>query len=244
MTQPDLPDWHRTISFADAPFTLIPQTSFLPLPITSSIFDATSFNSLIVNITVNSPNINNVSKLQVNWFDNGSVVDFDNITFWGSSVANANTPILRIILPCKGAQFIMSIVSTGVLETYQFSVVGSRRVVPTALMKCDVLAVNPAVLALNADPIGIGATNTYRVGPSHGPLDWGFTQAGAFTLIAFAQIISAGTLVEPRLISVTGASNIFAANPVFAPGLALRVTVQNTSGAAATINGHIIPLAA
>lgn len=241
MTQPDLPDWVRNTAIIDAP-RLIEFSGFnQALPHAGGVLDVSTYQSIILRANSVNPAIHTPIHVKIAWSIAGTPVAEDHLTIWGSSVANIVTPPTIVVLPCRGAQAQVSMDDAGAGNLVSWNVFGSKRVVPGAVIFCDALASAPALLSVQGVAVGAGATVSYYIGPTHGPIGYSVTLSGTNnTLIVFAQTFVNGAVVSSRVISKTFTNNVTDTN-IYAPGLALLVQVTNTTAVAANLSALILP---
>lgn len=207
------------------------------LPFTTAVIDCHNFASLIFEINSSNSNagtLNNVIRVEIDWYINqgGNLIDSQVITLWGGSVINTTTQTTTWTLPVKGDSCRIVITSSGLNDTVNFFGIGSSRGVSQEIIKADLLKCAPALIS-DSISLGAGVTQSYRVGPTHGPLWFQCTIGAAGTqFIIWGETIVNGVLIESRIYSVTFTNNAAAVSPIYAPGIALRVAITNTSGAA------------
>lgn len=227
MTQPDLPDWISTIAVADSPQLLLTESGFHPSHGTSTI-DVSPWSSVSFIFQSQCPNVNTLSDVQFNWFDNGVLIDTEHYTFWSSQVANTLTPLATLNVPCLGNQLSLTFTGSDATQTMQYSVYGSRRIVPKPLIHCDWLSCSPALIAYPSTVLNVSATQTFRFGPTHGPIYFQTVIAGSHFSILSSEVLSGGTFTEDRVVSIS-ATNSSNGTDIYVPGCALKMDVTNNS---------------
>ena len=244
MTQPDLPDWISTVTTAESP-NLLASTTSTAAPYTSGTLDVSPFSSVNLALISVSPNINKFHDIALTWQDNGVTIEVDHYTVWGSQSANVATPPLTIVVPCKGNQLLVNIVSSdGVNATLTLSIFGSRRLVPRPIVQSDPLGNSPVLSSSLSHSLANGATEDFRVGPTQNAyqLTLSFNNAGPLVVTITACAVASGVFRETLLDAFNVATATVTRPVIYAPGEALHFSWINNGAAASNIQHTINPV--
>ena len=233
---PDLPDWTRTSAIVDSPQLIIDTAGLVPMPYNSPVVDVSRFRSVRVIPTVAGGAAGQFAVLGVAWQQGAEQGPADQYSVWdvASGKFTPNPP--AIYLPVRGNQLSVNATQIGGTSKIALKVYGSLLDQPAPA----VLGLNtpqPGLLAYdNIAALGQFVPKSYYCGPTTGDIYLSMIQSsGTCTLFAFGEIQDGGANVEVELGQVSSTTPAALLARLGAPGMALRIVIENASATAAAV---------